>query len=116
MSIVLSRVEGAVRYRRKETLNYGQARHRPGFGAAGQAINESGQAAAPIVVSVHGTVLNGALISEQRYSSELVGGNPPDERPGAVLRLLGKEYTKDAEADWQAPTPAGDGYPGRRRN
>ena len=41
-----------------------------------QAINESGQAAAPIVVSVHGTVVNGALISEQRYFSELVEANP----------------------------------------
>ena len=37
-----------------------------------QAINESGQAAAPITVSVHGTVLTGALIAERTYFSELV--------------------------------------------
>jgi hypothetical protein len=63
-----------------------------------QAINESGQAAAPIMVSVHGTVLNGALISEQRYFSELVAGNPLMSALEPSSGLLGKEYTKDAEA------------------
>jgi hypothetical protein len=41
-----------------------------------QAINESGQGAVPIAVSARGTVLPGALIAEQAYFSELVGGNP----------------------------------------
>ncbi len=63
-----------------------------------QAINESGQAAAPIVVSVHGTILNGALISEQRYFSELVEANPLMSALEPSSGLLGKEYTKDAEA------------------
>ncbi len=63
-----------------------------------QAINESGQAAAPIVVSVHGTVVNGALISEQRYFSELVEANPLMSALEPSSGLLGKEYTKDAEA------------------
>lgn len=36
-----------------------------------QAINESGQAAAPVTVLVHGTVLTGALIAEKRYFSGL---------------------------------------------
>jgi hypothetical protein len=41
-----------------------------------RAINESGHAAAPITVSVHGTVLTGALISQQAFFSELVADNP----------------------------------------
>ena len=63
-----------------------------------QAINESGQAAVPVVVSVHGTVLNGALISEQRYFSELVEGNPLMSALEPSSGLLGKEYTMEAEA------------------
>jgi len=63
-----------------------------------QAVNDSGQAAAPIMVSVHGTVLNGALISEQRYFSELVEANPLMSALEPSSGLLGKEYTKDAEA------------------
>jgi hypothetical protein len=62
------------------------------------AINESDQAAAPIAVSVHGTVINGALISERRYFSELVAGNPLMSALEPSSGLLGKEYTKDAEA------------------
>lgn len=63
-----------------------------------QAINESGQAAAPVVVSVHGTVLTGALISEQRYFSELVEGNPLMSALEPSSGLLGKEYTRETEA------------------
>ena len=62
-----------------------------------QAINESGQAAAPITVAVHGTILNGALISEQRYFAELVEGNPLMSALEPSSGLLGKEYTKEAE-------------------
>jgi len=62
------------------------------------AINESDQAAAPIAVSVHGTVLNGALISERRYFSELVAGNSLMSALEPSSGLLGKEYTEDAEA------------------
>ncbi len=62
------------------------------------AINESGQAAAPIAISVHGTVLNGALISEQRYFSELVAGNPLVSALEPSSGLLGKEYTIEVEA------------------
>jgi hypothetical protein len=32
-----------------------------------RAINESGQAAVPVAVSVHGAMLNGSLIAERRY-------------------------------------------------
>jgi hypothetical protein len=63
-----------------------------------QAINESGQGAAPITVSVHGTVLTGVLIAEQIYFSELVEGNPLMSALEPSSGLLGKEYAKDAEA------------------
>jgi hypothetical protein len=63
-----------------------------------QAINESGQAATPITVSVRGTVLTGALIAEQSYYSELIAGNPLLSALDPSSGLLGKEYAKDAEA------------------
>ncbi|MGH3150197.1 MAG: hypothetical protein ACRDOB_05650 [Streptosporangiaceae bacterium] len=63
-----------------------------------QAINESGQAAAPITVSVHGTVLTGALIAERMYFSELVEANPLMSALEPSAGLLGKEYAKEAEA------------------
>jgi hypothetical protein len=50
------------------------------------------------VVSVHGTVLSGALISEQRYFSELVEGSPLMSALEPSSGLLGKEYTSEAEA------------------
>jgi hypothetical protein len=62
------------------------------------AINESGQAAAPIVVSVHGTMLHGVLISEERYFTELVEGDPLMNALEPSSGLLGKEYAKGAEA------------------
>ena len=63
------------------------------------AINDSGQAAVPVTVSVHGTVLNGALIAEQRYFSELVEGNPLMSALEPSSGLLGKEYAKETEAE-----------------
>jgi hypothetical protein len=41
-----------------------------------RAVNESAQAAVPVVVSVHGTTLTGTLIAQGRYFSDLVAGNP----------------------------------------
>ena len=64
-----------------------------------RAINESGQAAVPVTVSVHGTALTGALISQRRYFSELVEGNPLMSALEPCSGLLGKEYAKDAEAE-----------------
>jgi hypothetical protein len=63
------------------------------------AINESGQAAVPVTVSAHGTLLNGALIAEQRYFSELVEGNPLMSALEPSSGLLGKDYAKEAEAE-----------------
>ena len=64
-----------------------------------RAINESGQAAVPVTVSVHGTALTGALISQRMYFSELVEGNPLMSALEPASGLLGKEYAKDAEAE-----------------
>jgi hypothetical protein len=63
-----------------------------------RAINESGHAAAPITVSVHGTVLTGALIAQQTFFSELVADNPLMSALEPASGLLGKEYAKDTEA------------------
>jgi hypothetical protein len=62
------------------------------------AINESGQAAVPITVSVHGTMLTGSLIAERRYFSELVEENPLMSALEPSSGLLGKEYAKETEA------------------
>ena len=64
-----------------------------------RAINESGQAAVPVTVSVHGMALTGALISQRRFFSELVEGNPLMSALEPSSGLLGKEYAKDAEAE-----------------
>jgi hypothetical protein len=64
-----------------------------------RAINESGQAAVPVSVSVHGTLLTGALIAERRYFSELVEGNPLMSALEPSSGLLGKEYAKETEAE-----------------
>ncbi len=63
-----------------------------------RAINESGHATAPISVSVHGTVLTGALIAEQTFFSELVADNPLMSALEPASGLLGKEYAKETEA------------------
>lgn len=64
-----------------------------------RAINESEQAAVPVSVSVHGTMLNGALIAERRYFTELVDGNPLMSALEPSSGLLGKEYAKETEAE-----------------
>jgi len=64
-----------------------------------RAINESGQAAVPVTISVHGTALTGTLIAQSRYFSELVEGNPLMSALEPTSGLLGKEYAKEAEAE-----------------
>ena len=64
-----------------------------------RAVNESGQAAVPITISAHGAVLTGNLIAQSRYFSELVEGNPLMSALEPGSGLLGKEYTKEAEAE-----------------
>jgi len=63
-----------------------------------RAINESGHAVTPITVSVHGTVLTGALIAERTFFSELIGENPLMSALEPASGLLGKEYAKETEA------------------
>jgi hypothetical protein len=64
-----------------------------------RAVNESGQAAVPVAVCVHGTTLTGTLIAQSRYFSELVEGNPLLSALEPGSGLLGKEYAKEAEAE-----------------
>jgi hypothetical protein len=53
----------------------------------------------PVTISVHGAVLTGNLIAQSRYFSELVEGNPLMSALEPGSGLLGKEYTKEAEAE-----------------
>jgi len=64
-----------------------------------RAVNESGQAAVPVTVSLHGTTLTGTLIAQRRYFSDLVEANPLMSALEPTSGLLGKEYAKEAEAD-----------------
>lgn len=64
-----------------------------------RAVNESEQAQVPITVSVHGTSLTGSLIAERSYFTQLVQGNPLMSALEPSSGLLGKEYTKDTEAE-----------------
>jgi hypothetical protein len=65
-----------------------------------RAVNESaGAAAVPVAVSVRGTILTGTLIAQSMYFSELVAGNPLLSALEPGSGLLGKEYTKEAEAE-----------------
>lgn len=63
------------------------------------AVNESGQAAVPVVVSTHGTILTGMLIAQSTYFSEPVAGNPLMSALEPNSGLLGKDYAKEAEAE-----------------
>ena len=64
-----------------------------------RAVNESGQAAVPVAVSLHGTTLTGMLIAQNRYFSDLVEANPLMSALEPTSGLLGKEYAKEAEAE-----------------
>ena len=64
-----------------------------------RAINESGQATVPVTISVHGAMLTGALIAARRYFAELVERNPLMSALEPSSGLLGKEYTKETEAE-----------------
>ena len=63
-----------------------------------QPIKESGQGAVPIVISVRGAVLTGALIAEQTCFSEPRRGESLMRALEPSSGLLGKEYAQDAEA------------------
>jgi hypothetical protein len=64
-----------------------------------RAVNDSGQAAVPVTVSLHGTTLTGMLIAQNMYFSDLVEANPLMSALEPTSGLLGKEYAKDAEAE-----------------
>ena len=64
-----------------------------------RAVNASGQAAVPVTVTVHGTMLTGTLVAQSRYFSELVEGNPLMSALEPASGLLGTEYAKEAEAE-----------------
>jgi hypothetical protein len=52
-----------------------------------------------VLLTAHGTVLRGSLISETRYFSELTEVAPMLSALQPASGLLGKDYTKDVEAE-----------------
>jgi len=63
------------------------------------AINETEAGGVPVTLSVHGTVVRGALVAERRYFAELVQRNPLLNALEPSTGLLGKEYAKDTESE-----------------
>ncbi len=63
------------------------------------AVNESRQAAVPVTVSTHGTVLTGLLIAEETYFADLVEASPLLSALQPSSGLLGKEYAKDVSSE-----------------
>src|SRR6201995_1939256 len=64
-----------------------------------RAVNDSGQAAVPVTVSLHGTTLTGMLIAQNMYFSDLVEANPLMSVLEPTSGLLGKESGKKAETE-----------------
>ncbi|HTU09031.1 MAG TPA: hypothetical protein VMG13_26025, partial [Trebonia sp.] len=64
-----------------------------------RAVNESEQGGVPVTISVHGTMLTGALIAQRRYFAALVERNPLMSALEPSSGLLGKEYAKDTDAE-----------------
>jgi hypothetical protein len=80
-----------------------------------RSINQSGQAAVPVTVSAHGSVLTGTLISQDSYFADLVEENPLMSALEPTSGLLGQEYGQDVgtESDYHlhlraARTTGGD--------
>jgi hypothetical protein len=71
----------------------------PVFHQLVRSINESGQALVPVLLTAHGTVLRGSLISETRYFTELAEVAPMLSALQPASGLLGKDYAKDVEAE-----------------
>ena len=64
-----------------------------------RSVNESGQAAVPVTVSAHGTVLTGTLIAQDRYFVELAEGNALMSALEPTSGLLGKEYAQEVDTE-----------------
>jgi len=64
-----------------------------------RAVNESGQGAVPVTVSVHGAMIRGDLVAQRRYFAALVERNPLMSALEPSSGLLGKEYVKDTDAE-----------------
>jgi hypothetical protein len=71
----------------------------PVFRELVRSINESRQAVVPVVLTVHGTVLRGSLISEARYFADLAERTPLMSALEPSSGLLGKDYVKSVEAE-----------------
>jgi hypothetical protein len=62
-------------------------------------VNDSGQTAVPVTLSVHGAVLHASLISQDRYFAELAETSPLMSALDPGSGLLGDEYVKDVASE-----------------
>ncbi len=60
-------------------------------------VDESVQAAVPVTVTTHGTVLTGHLVAQERYFADLIQANPVLAALQPASGLLGKEYAKEVD-------------------
>jgi hypothetical protein len=59
-----------------------------------RSVDEAGQSVVSVTVAVHGTVLHGSLIAEERYFAELADVNPLMNALNPRAGLLGNDYEK----------------------
>jgi hypothetical protein len=71
----------------------------PVFHRLVRSMNESGQALVPVILTAHGTVLRGSLISESRYFTDLAEVAPMLSALQPASGLLGRDYAKEVEAE-----------------
>ncbi|HEY4465626.1 MAG TPA: hypothetical protein VGN41_23400 [Streptosporangiaceae bacterium] len=71
----------------------------PVFHQLVRSINEADQALVPVLLTAHGTVLRGSLISEARYFTELAEMAPMLSALQPGSGLLGKDYAKEVEGE-----------------
>jgi hypothetical protein len=71
----------------------------PVLGQLVRSINESDQAIVPVILTAHGALLRGSLISQARYFTELAEVTPLLSALQPETGLLGKDYAKDVEAE-----------------
>lgn len=104
----------------------------PALRALVRSVDDAGQAALPVRMTVRGTLLEGRLVSERRYFAELAGRHPMmgaldpeaglangeryakdvDAESGYHLHLIGCPAGGDADADelWRIRLTAVDGW------
>jgi hypothetical protein len=64
-------------------------------------VNDSGQTAVPVTLSIHGAVLHASLISQDRYFAELAETSPLMSALDPGSGLLGDDYVQGVASESQ---------------